>query len=48
MLGAECLDYRTWEFGALFPVATHSLLCHLNLIEQIGMTIKHFEQFDQG
>jgi len=30
------------------PVATHAMLRHLDLIEQIGVTIQHFEQLDQG
>lgn len=26
----------------------HHLLCRFDLIQQIGMTIQHFEQLDQG
>jgi hypothetical protein len=29
-------------------IATYALLGHLDLIEQIGVTIQHFEQLDQG
>jgi hypothetical protein len=29
------------------PTAGQTLLRHLDLVEQIGMTIQHFEQLDQ-
>lgn len=39
-------DFRSWE-GSAIGHRTAPLLRHLDLIEQVGMAIQHFEQLDQ-
>jgi hypothetical protein len=47
--GGGCPVSGFSELGGLRRVpAAHAMLRHTDLIEQIGVTVQHFEQLDQG